>query len=179
VAAELRSYGNGGRVTPRHPGTFAHGILEPRGYSLSCRTQLTHPTERYGIIVTTSTEEQVKAWCATAAQAAAAKGGEDTIILAVGRMLAITDAFVLTSGSNVRQVRTIAEEVEKQVKEAGGPAPLRIEGLDDARWVLMDFGDFVVHVLVDEARDFYEIERLWSDAEKWAWEEAPAAEPAR
>jgi ribosome-associated protein len=94
-------------------------------------------------------------------------------------MLAITDAFVLTSASNVRQVRTIAEEVEKQVKEAGGPAPLRIEGLDDARWVLIDFGDFVVHVLLDEARDFYEIERLWSDAEKWAWEEAPAGEPAR
>jgi ribosome-associated protein len=93
-------------------------------------------------------------------------------------MLAITDAFVLTSATNVRLVRTIVEEVEKQVKESGGPAPLRIEGLDDARWVLMDFGDFVVHVLLDEARDFYEIERLWSDAEKWAWEVAPATEAA-
>ena len=61
-------------------------------------------------------------------------------------MLAITDAFVITSGSNPRQVRTIAEEVEEQIKRAGGPAPLRIEGLDDARWVLMDYGDFVVHV---------------------------------
>ncbi len=112
-----------------------------------------------------------------AAQAAAAKGGEDTVILAVGRLLAITDAFVLTSGTNVRQVRTIAEEVELQVKRVGGPAPLRIEGLDDARWVLMDFGDFVVHVMVDEARDFYEIERLWADAEKWSWAEEPVAAP--
>jgi ribosome-associated protein len=93
-------------------------------------------------------------------------------------MLAITDAFVLTSGTNVRQVRTIAEEVELQVKRAGGPAPLRIEGLDDARWVLMDFGDFVVHVLVDEARGFYEIERLWADAEQWSWQaEAVVAAP--
>lgn len=91
-------------------------------------------------------------------------------MLAVGRMLAITDAFVITSAGNIRQVRTIAEEVEKQVKLTGGPAPLRIEGLDDARWVLMDYGDFVVHVFLDEARRFYEIERLWADAERWAWD---------
>ena len=86
-----------------------------------------------------------------------------------GRSSPITDAFVITSGSNPRQVRTIAEEVEEQVKRAGGPAPLRIEGLDDARWVLMDYGDFVVHVLLAEARDFYQLERLWSDSEAWPW----------
>jgi len=125
------------------------------------------------IISTSSTqasEEQVREWCAAAARAAATKGGEDTLVLAVGRMLAITDAFVITSAGNIRQVRTIAEEVEKQVKLTGGPAPLRIEGLDDARWVLMDYGDFVVHVFLDEARRFYEIERLWADAERWAWD---------
>ena len=83
-----------------------------------------------------------------AARAAWAKGGEDTVILSVGTVLAITDAFVITSGSNPRQVRTITEEVEEQIKQAGGPAPLRIEGLDDARWVLMDYGDFVVHVML-------------------------------
>jgi ribosome-associated protein len=118
----------------------------------------------------TESHDLVKQWCAVAARAADAKGGEDTLILAVGRVLAITDAFVITSGSNIRQVRTIAEEIEEQVKASGGPAPLRIEGLDDARWVLMDFGDFVVHVLVDEARGFYEIERLWADAEVWPWD---------
>ena len=121
-----------------------------------------------------TSEEQVREWCGAAARAAATKGGEDTLVLAVGRMLAITDAFVITSGSNVRQVRTIAEEVEKQIKQVGGPPPLRIEGLDDARWVLMDYGDFVVHVLLDEARDFYEIERLWADAERWDWDEVAA-----
>jgi ribosome-associated protein len=76
---------------------------------------------------------------------------------------------VITSGTNPRQVRTIADEVEEQVKRAGGPAPLRIEGLDDARWVLIDFGDFVVHVLLTEARDFYQLERLWADSEVWPW----------
>jgi ribosome-associated protein len=106
-----------------------------------------------------------------AARAAWAKGGEDSIILSVGEVLAITDAFVITSGSNPRQVRTIAEEVEERIKLAGGPGPRRIEGLDDARWVLMDYGDFVVHVMLDEARDFYRLERLWADAESWPWQE--------
>jgi ribosome-associated protein len=114
----------------------------------------------------------VRQLCVVAARAAAAKKGENTVILAVEPLLKITDAFVISSGSNARQVRTIAEEVEEQVKADGGPAPLRIEGLDDARWVLMDYGDFVVHVFLDEVRTFYDLERLWADAERWAFSEA-------
>jgi ribosome-associated protein len=114
--------------------------------------------------------DTVRRWCQIAARAAAAKTGEDTIILEVGRVLAITEAFVITSGTNARQVRTIAEEVEAKVKEDGGPSPLRIEGLDDARWVLLDYGDFVVHVFLDEVRRFYDLERLWADSPRWAWE---------
>jgi ribosome-associated protein len=99
-----------------------------------------------------------------AAQAASAKKGIDTVVLDVGPVLAITDAFVITSGTNPRQVRTIADEIEMRVKEAGGSAPLRTEGLDDARWVLLDYGEFVVHVFLDEARQYYDLDRLWSDA---------------
>src|SRR4051794_6014893 len=113
--------------------------------------------------------DQVRQWCVTAAQAADDKKGEDTVILEVGSVLAIADAFVITSGANARQVRTIVEEVENQVKESGGPAPIRIEGLDDARWVLMDYGDFVVHVFLQEVREFYDLERLWGDAPVWDW----------
>jgi ribosome-associated protein len=118
------------------------------------------------------TIDDVRQLCVVAARAAAAKKGENTVILAVEPLLKITDAFVISSGSNARQVRTIAEEVEEQVKADGGPAPLRIEGLDDARWVLMDYGDFVVHVFLDEVRTFYDLERLWADAERWAFSEA-------
>jgi ribosome-associated protein len=118
--------------------------------------------------------EEIQDWCAVAARAAWAKGGEDTVILSVGKVLAITDAFVITSGSNPRQVRTITEEVEERLKQAGGPVPPRIEGLDDARWVLMDFGDFVVHVMLDEVRDFYQLERLWADSEVWSWHDGEA-----
>jgi ribosome-associated protein len=118
-----------------------------------------------------TTLDEVREWCSVAARSAWTKGGEDTVILSVGQVLAITDAFVITGASNPRQVRTIVEEVEEQVKRAGGPSPLRIEGLDDARWVLMDFGDFVVHVMLTEARDFYQLEHLWADAEPWSWQE--------
>ena len=102
-------------------------------------------------------------WALVAARAADDKKGTDTVVLSVGDVLAITDAFVITSAPNTRQVRTIAEAVEEQVNAAGGPKPHRIEGLDDLRWVLLDYGSFVVHVFLQEARDYYELERLWRD----------------
>ena len=109
---------------------------------------------------------------ALAARAAADKHGQDTVVLEVGQVLAITDHFVITSGANVRQVRAVVEEIEEQVKAGGGPGPIRVEGLDDARWVLMDYGDFVVHVFLDEIRRYYDLERLWADAPRLAWEAA-------
>lgn len=108
--------------------------------------------------------------CLVAARAADAKSGEETVILGMGRLLGLTDAFVITSGRNHRQVRTIVDEVERQVKEVGGRSPARVEGLDDARWVLMDYGDFLVHVFLDEARAFYDLEHLWTDAPRVEWE---------
>ncbi len=96
--------------------------------------------------------DEIRRLAAVAARAAADKKATDTLVLEVGGVLAITDFFVITSGSNARQVRTIAEDVEAQVARAAGRKPLRTEGLDDARWVLLDFGDFVVHVFLDEVR---------------------------
>jgi ribosome-associated protein len=119
--------------------------------------------------------EQVEAWAVTAARAADDKKGLDTVVLRVGDLLSITDAFVITSATNDRQVRSIAEEVEKQVKQSGGPSPLRIEGMSEARWILIDYGDFVVHVFLDETREFYNLERLWSDAAQIAWQDGSSA----
>ncbi len=90
--------------------------------------------------------------CLVAARAADAKSGEETTILAMGDLLGLTDAFVITSGRNMRQVKTIVDEVERTVHGLDGRKPIRVEGLDDARWVLMDYGDFLVHVFLDEAR---------------------------
>jgi ribosome-associated protein len=123
-------------------------------------------------------ERDVERWAITAARAADDKKATETVVMNVSHLLGITDAFVVTSGSNDRQVRTIAEEVERQVKETGGPAPRRIEGLSEATWVLMDYGDFVVHVFQEESRTFYELERLWADAPKVAWQEERASTSA-
>ena len=122
----------------------------------------------------TTTSDQVRRWARTAASAASGKGGEDTVIIEVGEVLAITDAFVITSGRNSRQVRTIAEEVEGRLKADGGISPLRVEGLGDTQWVLLDYGDLVVHVFLQETREYYDLERLWSDAPRLAWEDEAA-----
>jgi ribosome-associated protein len=89
----------------------------------------------------------------------------------VGEVLSIVDAFVITSAPNTRLVATIADEVEQRIKDAGGGGPLRVEGRDDLRWVLLDYGDVVVHVFLQEVREFYELERLWSDVPRQSWEE--------
>ena len=107
---------------------------------------------------------------------AAARGASDlqatdVLALDVGDVLGITDWFVVASASNVRQVRRIAEQVEEAVKASGGQGPLRIEGLEDATWILLDFGLFVVHVFYEETRSFYDIERLWSDVPKIRFDE--------
>jgi len=107
-----------------------------------------------------------------AARAAQDKLGENTVVLAMGELLGVTDAFVITDGRNARQVKTIVEEVERVVKERCQRAPLSIEGLRDLHWVLMDYGDFLVHVFLDETRGYYELERLWGDAPHVDW--APA-----
>lgn len=117
-------------------------------------------------------------WMLTAARAAAGKTDEPTVVLDVGEVLSITSWFVVTAGRNPRQVKTIAEEVERAVAEVGGPKPLRVEGLDALQWVLMDYGDFVVHVFHEDARRFYDLERLWGDVPRVEWRE-PVQEPNR
>ncbi len=109
-----------------------------------------------------------------AAVAADDKRATDVLVLDVGDVLSITGWFVIATGSNPRLVRTVAEEVEARLKADFGFAPLRVEGLDGLRWVLLDYGDFVVHVFHEEERDYYQLERLWADVPKVEWQEAPA-----
>lgn len=113
--------------------------------------------------------------CSVAAKAASSKLGRDTVVLGLDRLLGLADAFVITSGANPRQVRTITAEIERQLRLAGHLRPTYVEGLDDARWALMDFGDMVVHVFLDEAREFYDLERLWGDAPRWSWDDSSEA----
>jgi ribosome-associated protein len=114
---------------------------------------------------------QVPPAAATAAQSADDKSGHETVMLAMTELFGVVDAFVITSANNTRHVRTLVEEIEKGVKDAHGFAPVRIEGLADATWVLMDYGDFIAHVFLQETRDYYDLEHLWSGAPRVAWRE--------
>jgi ribosome-associated protein len=107
--------------------------------------------------------DTVRGWVEQAALAAVDKSGRDPVVLDVGDVLSITGWFLIVDGSGERQVKTIVDEIEQRVVDVGGPRPLRVEGLDTRQWVLMDYGDFLVHVFTRETRRYYELERLWSD----------------
>jgi ribosome-associated protein len=98
------------------------------------------------------------------------------VILEVGDVLVVADEFVIVSASNDRLVKALVDDVERAVAEAGHGRPLRVEGLDDRHWVLIDYGDVVVHVFLQETRDYYELERMWSDVPRVEWAE-PATSP--
>ncbi len=122
---------------------------------------------------------EARRWALAAAVAADRRKGVDTVVIDVGDVLAVTDFFVVTHGNNPRQVRAITEGVEEELRAAGGPSPVRVEGADDRQWVLLDYGAFVVHVFDAQRRSFYQLERLWGDCPVVAphTEEMPAAAP--
>src|SRR5204862_6203409 len=97
-----------------------------------------------------------------AARAASDKLAENILAFDVSDQLVITDAFVLCSASNERQVKSIVDEIEDKLREIGAK-PVRREGERDGRWVLIDYGEIVVHVQHEEERQFYALERLWRD----------------
>jgi ribosome-associated protein len=98
----------------------------------------------------------------TAARAASGKLAENILAFDVSEQLVITDAFLLCSASNERQVRAVVDEIEDKLREIGAK-PVRREGERDGRWVLIDYAEIVVHVQHTEEREFYALERLWRD----------------
>jgi len=86
------------------------------------------------------------------------------MVIDVAELLVVTDYFVICTGSNDRQVRTIADEVEEQIRVRCGLKPIGREGQDEGKWVLLDFVDVVLHVFQPNEREFYRLEKLWSDA---------------
>ena len=111
-----------------------------------------------------------------AALAAADKKAENVIALDVSERLVLTDVFLVASAANERQVSSIVDEIEAKLHGEGVKA-IRREGVSQARWVLLDFGDIIVHVQHEEDREFYALERLWSDCPTVPLPDlAPAAE---
>lgn len=100
-----------------------------------------------------------------AAKALEDKKAKDVKILKTSEQTVLADYFVICNGTSSTHIKALVNEVDKQVSEAG-EAPLRREGLRSDIWVLMDFGSVIVHVFTEEARKFYNLERLWSDSEE-------------
>ena len=110
----------------------------------------------------TLTPEQM---AAIAAKALEDKKAKDVKILKTAEQTVLADYFVICSGSTAPHIKALVDEVDKELSEAGEP-PIRREGLRSDIWVLMDFGSVIVHVFTEEARKFYNLERLWSDSEE-------------
>jgi ribosome-associated protein len=115
--------------------------------------------ETTGLDLATRFDERI----CTALQAAAEKKALNPTVLDLRDIATFTDYFIITSGANVRQVQAIADEVVERLKRQGTRAA-RLEGYQRAEWVLLDYGDLVVHVFEESARRFYDLERLWRDA---------------
>jgi len=98
-----------------------------------------------------------------ALHASAEKKALDPTVLDLRGIATFTDFFVIVTGANRRQVQAISDEVVEQLKHHGNPAA-RVEGYQNAEWILIDYGDFVVHVFDEKARRFYDLERLWREA---------------
>ena len=113
-----------------------------------------------------------------AIRCASDKQAFDMVALDLRKIASFTEFFIIATGANQRQVQAIADEINEQLKKQLKVRPVRIEGYSGAEWVLLDYGDFVVHVFLDEERDYYELERLWSDVPRVPWEDEPGATAA-
>jgi ribosome-associated protein len=97
---------------------------------------------------------------------ASEKKASDLRVLDLREIASFAEFFVIATGSNQRQVQAICDEINERLKKQLGSRPVRIEGYSGAEWLLMDYGDFIVHIFNTEAREFYDLERLWRDARR-------------
>ena len=98
------------------------------------------------------------------------KKAQDILVLDIGKLLVITDCFIILSGKTSRQAKTISDAIQEELEKCG-IKPIGKEGETEARWILLDYGDVVVHIFRAEEREYYQLERLWKDAPEIEWEE--------
>lgn len=123
---------------------------------------------------TDAIDQDARELAITCARVADAEHGSDIVVLAVGDVLAITEYFVVVSASNRRLVRTLVDRIEQGARDQLGRSPRRMEGGGEQQWVLVDYGDVVVHVFLAEIREFYAIERLYTDVARLDWRDPTA-----
>ncbi|MDQ3063015.1 MAG: ribosome silencing factor [Acidobacteriota bacterium] len=97
---------------------------------------------------------------------ASEKKGFDIVAIDLREIASFTEYFIIASGANVRQVQAISDEITEKLKEQLNSRVIRIEGYQTGEWILLDYGDFIVHIFEQKAREFYDLERLWRDAKR-------------
>ncbi len=138
-------------------------------HNSTAKEQSLYPTTTGSLQLKPTPKEQVPAELderiLTALTAAGEKKAIDIVLLDLREIATFTDYFVITSGSNERQVQAISDGILETLKKAGTSAA-RVEGYKTAEWILLDYGDFVVHVFDEKARRFYDLERLWRESKR-------------
>jgi ribosome-associated protein len=104
-----------------------------------------------------------------AAQVAEDNRGRDVVVLDMRQLTPVFDYFVIATGTSRRQLHAMSEEIDHKLEDELGDKRLGIEGYDQSRWILLDYGDVVIHLFDDEARAYYDLERLWSPARRVEW----------
>ena len=120
-----------------------------------------------------ATKEERIARATRVAEAALDRKAQDVVALDVSQLTSYADSFVIATATSDRHARAVAESIREAEAAAGGK-PLGVEGYEEARWVLIDLGDVIVHVFQREVREAYDLERLWSDAQSLALSAATA-----
>jgi len=138
-------------------------------HNSTAKEQSLHPTttaaSQLKAVVKEPAPAQLDERMLTALEAAAEKKAINSVVLDLREIASFTDYFVITSGTNERQVQAISDEIVETLKKAG-TAAARVEGYKTAEWILLDYGDFVVHVFDEKARAFYDLERLWRESKR-------------
>jgi ribosome-associated protein len=135
---------------------------EPDIAAAAAAAAATHNDERAADAAASHQDEALDARIESALRAASDKKALDLVVLDLRPVATFTDYFMIASGTNVRQVQAIADEITERLKREGTRAE-RIEGYRTAEWVLVDYGDFIVHIFEEKARRFYDLERLWRE----------------
>src|SRR6267378_6976162 len=138
-------------------------------HNSTAREQSLHPTPIVRTEVASTNKEPAASEpderMMMALHAASEKKAIDTVVLDLREIASFTDYFIITSGTNERQVQAISDEVVETLKKSGTPV-IRVEGYKTAEWILLDYGDFVMHIFGEKSRAFYDLERLWRESKR-------------
>ena len=129
------------------------------------KEQSLHPQPKARPAAQSATIEDLDERVLAALHAASEKKAIEPVVLDLREIASFTDYFVIVSGANERQVQAISDEIYESLKKSGHAAA-RVEGYKTAEWILLDYGDFVVHVFEQKARKFYDLERLWRESKR-------------